>query len=322
MTGKPYLPSDRLWDLIDENSKLLMAISRFGIPLGFGNATVEEVCVRNNIHEGTFLAVVNYLSGKKYDATLIDLRTLIDYLKGSHTYFLEFLLPSIRRKLIEAVNYGNSSAEISMLLLKFFDEYVEEIHQHMTFENEHVFEDVSRLIDGQASESGVLQELFTDRHDNVARKLRDLKDVIVRYYPRRNSDLINSALCDIINCEKEILDHCGIEDSLFEPAIRKEMESRMGRYTYSKQNTAIKARKNADLLSDREKEIIKYAALGLSNKEIAEKLFLSVHTVTTHRRNISAKLNIHSPAALTIYAIINHIVEMDDIRTSLDGTGK
>lgn len=67
------------------------------------------------------------------------------------------------------------------------------------------------------------------------------------------------------------------------------------------------------LLSDREKEIVGCIAKGLSNKEIADVLHLSVHTVVTHRRNISGKLNIHSPSGLTIYAIVNKLVDIDDI---------
>ena len=52
----------------------------------------------------------------------------------------------------------------------------------------------------------------------------------------------------------------------------------------------------------------------LSNKEIAEKLFLSIHTVITHRRNISKKLQIHSAAGLTIYAIVNKLVALSDVK--------
>jgi len=52
---------------------------------------------------------------------------------------------------------------------------------------------------------------------------------------------------------------------------------------------------------------------GLTNKEIADKLCLSVHTVITHRRNIARKLQIHSPAGLTIYAIVNKLVELKDV---------
>ncbi len=71
---------------------------------------------------------------------------------------------------------------------------------------------------------------------------------------------------------------------------------------------------NPDSLSQREKEIIVCVVKGMTNKEIAENLYLSVHTVITHRRNISRKLQIHSAAGLTIYAIVNKLVELKDIK--------
>ncbi|MDL2282261.1 response regulator transcription factor, partial [Parabacteroides sp. OttesenSCG-928-G06] len=60
-------------------------------------------------------------------------------------------------------------------------------------------------------------------------------------------------------------------------------------------------------LSVREKEIVVCVVKGMTNREIAEKLFLSTHTVITHRRNIARKLQIHSPSGLTIYAIVNKL---------------
>ena len=71
---------------------------------------------------------------------------------------------------------------------------------------------------------------------------------------------------------------------------------------------------NQDALSQREKEIVICVVKGMTNKEIAEKLFLSIHTVITHRRNISKKLQIHSAAGLTIYAIVNKLVTLNDVK--------
>jgi len=70
-------------------------------------------------------------------------------------------------------------------------------------------------------------------------------------------------------------------------------------------------------LSSREKEIIVGVAKGMTNKQIADRLYLSLHTVTTHRRNIANKLQIHSSAGLTIYAIVNKLVELDDIKDTI-----
>lgn len=72
-----------------------------------------------------------------------------------------------------------------------------------------------------------------------------------------------------------------------------------------------------ETLSQREKEIITCVVKGMTNKAIADKLYLSIHTVITHRRNIARKLQIHSPAGLTIYAIVNKLVELQDIKDTL-----
>ena len=67
-----------------------------------------------------------------------------------------------------------------------------------------------------------------------------------------------------------------------------------------------------DELTEREKDIVKMVSLGLTNREIAEKLFLSTHTVTTHRKNITKKLGIKSASGLTIYAIVNNIITIEE----------
>lgn len=71
---------------------------------------------------------------------------------------------------------------------------------------------------------------------------------------------------------------------------------------------------DAEMLSMREREVIACVVKGMTNKEISEKLYISIHTVITHRRNISRKLQIHSPAGLTIYAIANKLVDVKDIK--------
>ena len=66
-------------------------------------------------------------------------------------------------------------------------------------------------------------------------------------------------------------------------------------------------------LSDREKEVLICLSKGLKNNEIADTLNISVHTVITHRKNIVRKTGIKSVAALTVYAILNNLIEEKDI---------
>ncbi|MFR9602791.1 MAG: LuxR C-terminal-related transcriptional regulator [Rikenellaceae bacterium] len=85
--------------------------------------------------------------------------------------------------------------------------------------------------------------------------------------------------------------------------------------------SAVTRRDDADQtkkdLSQREKEIIVSVVKGMTNKQIADALCLSTHTVIAHRRNIASKLQIHSPAGLTIYAIVNKLVDLADIKNSI-----
>jgi len=68
-----------------------------------------------------------------------------------------------------------------------------------------------------------------------------------------------------------------------------------------------------ELLTQREKEILRLISMGLTNRQIAEKLFLSTHTVITHRKNITGKLGIRSASGLTVYAIVNNIITIDEV---------
>lgn len=75
------------------------------------------------------------------------------------------------------------------------------------------------------------------------------------------------------------------------------------------QNTA----NEQEELSEREIEILISVVKGMSNKEIADFHNISIHTVITHRRNITKKLKVHSISGLTIYAIINNLIDISEI---------
>lgn len=70
---------------------------------------------------------------------------------------------------------------------------------------------------------------------------------------------------------------------------------------------------NNDELTNREREVLRLIALGNTNKSIAETLFISTHTVISHRKNITEKLGIKSIPGLTVYAIIQKIIDPVDI---------
>ena len=318
-----YIPNDKMADIICDNYSLLQVMSRFGLPLGFGDYTVEEVCHSHQVDCRTFLAVANFINKghSRSSASIEDIsvESLMTYLKNAHHYFLDFQLPTIRRKLLEAIDCSMDN-EVTFLILTFFDNYVKEVRNHMSYEDTHVFTYVDKLLKGEKSEDYDIN-MFVRHHDHIDEKLTELKNSIIKYYPdSRKSYVMNAVLFDIFNCEKDLASHNEVEDYLFVPAVLHLEHEVSQANTHKKVEEAPMAKEEKtamDDLSQREKEIITCVVKGMSNKEIAESLYISIHTVITHRRNIARKLQIHSPTLLTVYAIVNKLVDISEVKVNL-----
>ena len=66
-------------------------------------------------------------------------------------------------------------------------------------------------------------------------------------------------------------------------------------------------------LSERERDVLILVAKGMANKEIADRLNISIHTVMSHRKNITHKTGIKSVAGLTVYALLNNLLDQSDV---------
>lgn len=316
-TQNIFSPDDRLRIIIEKNPKLLGVVGRFGLSLGFGDKTVRDVCREDKVDMNSFLAVSNFLCGQKYSDYEISLPALMSYLRKAHTHFLDFLLPTIRRKLIEAIN-NSEITDVAFLLIRFFDDYVLEVYNHMQHENDNVFLYVSRLLDGEIDENFRITE-YSQNHGSMTEKLDELKEVFIRHYHVKDNEILTSALYDIIYCGKELSLHCEIENRLFIPEVEK-LEKSLKLLALENDVTVedVEHKDNpVEIMTDREKEILCCVAKGMANKEIADYLILSIHTVKTYRKNISAKLNIHSAAGLTIFAILHNLIDINEVNPHL-----
>ncbi|MCQ2299564.1 MAG: LuxR C-terminal-related transcriptional regulator [Bacteroidales bacterium] len=310
---KMYEAGDKMINLIRDNYNILQSLSAFGIPLGFGDKTVEETCASNHVDTTTFLAVVNFTinGATATDVESLSAATLLHYLEACHRYYLDYQLPFVRRQLAESIN---TSDEVERLILKLYDDYAREIRRHMHYEERMLFPYVERLMQGEASTNYSI-ELFSKQHADADKSLKELKNLIIKYLPAdsNNSNKLTSALYLIYNNEQWLTNHQEVEDSIFVPVITR-MEQNLKQERLSSAISAfanVEAENSAEAISDREKDVIRSVVQGMSNKEIAEHLCISVNTVITHRRNIARKLQIHSSAGLTIYAIVNGLVSLE-----------
>ncbi len=293
-----YKASHKMCDLIAHEEDAIQIISRFGLEMGVGEQTIEQVCEAYHVHTPTFLAIVNYkVFHKRVIPNDIDIPTLQRYLSNAHSYFLEFRLPRLRRALIEAIIPADPTTKIPGLILRCYDEFVEEIRTHIAHENEGLFDE--------------------HEHDDqrITDKLTEIKNLIIKYYPGANLQpsitnpqspityLLISVMSDLWHTEQDFADHCAIEDDILRPALTQEKPHTRRRHQLPE----------TEELSEREQDVLVQVVHGLSNKEIADVLCISTHTVISHRKNIARKLNIHSTAGLTIYAIVNKLVDINTL---------
>ena len=314
---KMYEPTDRMITLIKDNYSVLQALGAFGINLGFGDKTVRETCEWNHVDTYTFLAVVNFTINDYThfeDDERINVPTLLHYLEASHAYYLDFQLPFIRKELEESLDCND---QLGLLILRLYDEYAGEIRRHMKYEEKTLFPYVQSLLDGQPK-SDYNVETFSKHHEQTDKMLREVKLMVIKYLPAdaHLNNKLTATLYDIYNNEEWLRQHAEVEEHIFVPAIRR-LEQIVKQQDVSKNITSMVFKGGQDgseALSDRERDVVIALVQGMQNKEIADHLCISVNTVITHRRNIARKLQIHSAAGLTIYAIVNGLVDISSVR--------
>ena len=194
-----YSVNDKMCLLMRDNHRALHVVNRFGLPLGVGEKSIKEVCEENGIDGNTFVMVINFILNINYkcdihsakrsdiepDASYADLSTIRRYILNGHSYFLDFELPRIREVLVKAMsNAFGVSARIPMLIIKFYDEYVEQIRTHIEHENLNAF------------------ELHTEDDRNMHDKLSELKSLLIKYYSAPANSLLFTAIHDIYEVEE------------------------------------------------------------------------------------------------------------------------
>jgi DNA-binding CsgD family transcriptional regulator len=150
----------------------------------------------------------------------------------------------------------------------------------------------------------------------------ELKDLLLEHAEKLHL-IVSDELCnedDLTEIQKIVLNspilvfsdsQSGWVNGIFYVSLKNSQREILSKIDYFFQKDSTKKQENS-IISEREKDILTQVALGLSNKEIAEKLFISINTVITHRKNITEKLGIKTIAGLTIYAILNNYINPEN----------
>lgn len=165
-----------------------------------------------------------------------------------------------------------------------------------------------------------LAEIYDGTEKNLILKINTLKPDCVIVNPRAIADSLNTFVSSVNN-ESTVI---GLISSNTADHIKSRFANTLhikdGKHELMNSLSQIIGRKKSNRsydknqpLTDRELTILKHITLGLTSQEVAEKLFLSVHTVMTHRKNITKKLGIKTVSGLTVYALLNKVIDIQDI---------
>lgn len=213
---KNFTGKESVVDLIEQDYNILPILSRFNIPLGFQDKRIDEVCAENGIDADVFLFIINFILSGHIDTEAmpgISPLAIVDFLHNSHDYFLRYKFPHIRLNLLNALD--EALGDINPAIMAFFDEYIEEVKKHFDYEEVKVFPYIRSLIAGGVSDYNI--GTFKRHHDEIAQKLADLKNIILRFYTTSMPNRMYDVLVDLYNAEEDLDSHADIENLILIP---------------------------------------------------------------------------------------------------------
>jgi regulator of cell morphogenesis and NO signaling len=220
---KPFSKDTKFAELLTDDRRLLQLLPRFGIGLGFGDRSVEQVCQMNHVNSELFLMICEIYSDGNYkpgqiELQHIDMGDLLSYLKASHQYYLDERFPHIEEHLQHIIEACGQ--KYGPMLSHFYDEYKQEVMRHIKYyEEEVVFPYVEALLNGKRTDSYKIDE-FEHNHTNIQDTLDDMMNILLKYLP---GDILPKERIeisyDIMELSDDLSRHSIIEERILIPNV-------------------------------------------------------------------------------------------------------
>lgn len=222
-------PDTKVSDLIDRYPMMILMLEHLNINLGLHDKDVNELCAEHEIPVSLFQVIGNLFNGAYPDSHQInsgsDIDLILMYLENSHKHYVTEKFPLLTSYIAEIVKV-NPHPEIE-LLKKFFDDYLDEVGEHLEYENSIVFPYVKWLlkkdIDPKLDKNDRYSiSEYRGHHDDIEEKLTDLKKLLISYLPPHNDMKIRRRLLLTLNeLEFDLHIHSLIEEVLLIPIVEK-----------------------------------------------------------------------------------------------------
>ncbi|NLZ94585.1 MAG: LuxR family transcriptional regulator [Bacteroidales bacterium] len=282
-----------LSELLAHHHILIPIVNRFGIKLGVGDKTIEDICEEQDLNVDFILVILNVYLNENYISDKIlaqfDLKPIANYFNETIQNYLHSLVPNIEKHLHAFIALSDSNNVELKALQKVFYQFKEELVLHLEKGLEH--------------KGPYPHEL-----------LRDIKSMLIKHVSGNfNQNLCYAVIFSVGSLEDDLIIHNRLRDSVLIPKLNKSDSSDIDILQDSIAISNIKPKKKK-LLTKRETEILKLIVNGNLNKQIADKLNISLNTVLTHRKNILSKTGIKTVSGLTLYCISNGLLSPNSLK--------
>ena len=219
----PFSKDTKFAELMTDDRRLLQLLPRFGIGLGFGDRSLDQVCQMNQVNTDLFLMICeiysdNSFKPEKTELQHVDMGNLLSYLKASHLYYLDERFPHIEEHLQRIIDACGQ--KYGPMLSHFYDEYKQEVMRHIKYyEEEVVFPYIEALLNGQRTDSYKIDE-FEHNHTNIQDTLDDMMNILLKYLP---GDILPKERIeisyDIMELSDDLNRHSLIEEHIIIPCV-------------------------------------------------------------------------------------------------------
>ncbi len=286
---KQIKKDDILADVLAKNHELIPIVNRFGIQLGVGEYTIEEICDKTKLNIDFLLTILNVYLDEDFfpqkKITEFETELLINYFNKNTENYYNALLPNIEKHLFAFISTGSQQNQSLTVLRKIFLQYKNEF-------TELVHKDI------------------LNQGPYPVELLYDIKNILIKHiHGTYSQNLCYAVIFSITNMINDLQIHNRLYEKVLKQKI-KDLESNKDGKNINLHKIG-KIKNDSNELTSREMEILIFVASGKTNKEIADNLNISINTVLTHRKNIIKKLGIRTVSGLTFYCITKGWITAD-----------
>ena len=208
-------------ELLDVSCELLSIFLRLDMQLPFGDLSIEELCRRYSMSSDMFLMLCRIYACADMHPDMAslqrdDLQHIVRYLRASHRYYTDSLLPAIEQGVDRVLS--KCDGRQSTIVRKFYDDYADEVQTHLEYEEQVIFPYVEQLLLGERHKEGMAVKMSS--HTDICDKVDDIKSIIIKYLPESCPTVERFAvLCNLAHLRDDLAKHTLIETAVLTPLV-------------------------------------------------------------------------------------------------------